>query len=81
MTTTEANPTINPVEAVRAFLEEQWDPDLTVAEWWQRLGWPVGRRRRCRPTPTATVCLGPMRSPSLVPSPTSAPSAVRADWA
>ncbi|MEZ5375870.1 MAG: acyl-CoA dehydrogenase family protein [Acidimicrobiales bacterium] len=38
MTTTEANPTINPVEAVRAFLEEQWDPDLTVAEWWQRLG-------------------------------------------
>ena len=21
-----------------AWLEEQWDPDLTVAEWWERLG-------------------------------------------
>ncbi len=26
------------VEAVRAWLEESWDPDLTVAEWWERLG-------------------------------------------
>jgi alkylation response protein AidB-like acyl-CoA dehydrogenase len=24
-------------EQVRAFIEEQWDPDLTVAEWWERL--------------------------------------------
>jgi alkylation response protein AidB-like acyl-CoA dehydrogenase len=26
------------VDEVRAWLEENWDPDLTVAEWWQRLG-------------------------------------------
>jgi alkylation response protein AidB-like acyl-CoA dehydrogenase len=26
------------VEAVRAWLEESWDPDLTVGEWWERLG-------------------------------------------
>jgi alkylation response protein AidB-like acyl-CoA dehydrogenase len=26
------------VEEVRAWLEENWDPDLTVAEWWERLG-------------------------------------------
>ena len=24
-------------EQVRAFIAEQWDPDLTVAEWWERL--------------------------------------------
>src|SRR5204863_10049938 len=23
---------------LRAWLEENWDPDLTVAEWWERLG-------------------------------------------
>ena len=26
------------VDEVRTWLEENWDPDLTVAEWWQRLG-------------------------------------------
>jgi alkylation response protein AidB-like acyl-CoA dehydrogenase len=26
------------VSAVTAWLEENWDPDLTVGEWWQRLG-------------------------------------------
>jgi alkylation response protein AidB-like acyl-CoA dehydrogenase len=30
--------TSEPVEQVRAWLEENWDPDLTVAEWWERLG-------------------------------------------
>jgi len=25
-------------EEVRAWLEDQWDPDLTVAQWWERLG-------------------------------------------
>ncbi len=38
VTTTEAAATTSPVEAVRAWLEENWDPDLTVAEWWNRLG-------------------------------------------
>ena len=28
----------DPVAAVRAWLEDEWDPDLTVAAWWQRLG-------------------------------------------
>jgi alkylation response protein AidB-like acyl-CoA dehydrogenase len=26
------------VDEVRTWLEENWDPDLTVAEWWERLG-------------------------------------------
>jgi alkylation response protein AidB-like acyl-CoA dehydrogenase len=28
----------DPVTAVRDWLEDNWDPDLTVAEWWERLG-------------------------------------------
>jgi alkylation response protein AidB-like acyl-CoA dehydrogenase len=30
--------TVDPVDEVNAWLEENWDPDLTVAEWWDRLG-------------------------------------------
>jgi alkylation response protein AidB-like acyl-CoA dehydrogenase len=29
---------IDPVEEVRAWLADNWDPDLTVAEWWALLG-------------------------------------------
>src|SRR4029078_7934356 len=37
------------VDELRTWLEENWDPDLTVGEWWERLGlsgwaaptWPV----------------------------------------
>src|SRR5579862_9402957 len=37
------------VDELRSWLEQNWDPDLTVAEWWERLGlagwaaptWPV----------------------------------------
>ena len=28
----------DPVDELKAWLEENWDPDLTVAEWWERLG-------------------------------------------
>ncbi|MEA3056855.1 MAG: hypothetical protein QOD30_2287 [Actinomycetota bacterium] len=28
----------DPIDELRAWLEESWDPDLTVAEWWERLG-------------------------------------------
>src|SRR5690606_22583220 len=28
----------DPVADVKAWLAENWDPDLTVAEWWERLG-------------------------------------------
>jgi alkylation response protein AidB-like acyl-CoA dehydrogenase len=40
VSTTEERPraTDDPVEEVTAWLEENWDPDLTVAEWWERLG-------------------------------------------
>jgi len=31
-------PSTDAVEEVRSWLEENWDPDLTVAEWWERLG-------------------------------------------
>ncbi|MGY6501254.1 MAG: acyl-CoA dehydrogenase family protein [Acidimicrobiales bacterium] len=30
--------TTDPVDEVNAWLEENWDPDLTVADWWERLG-------------------------------------------
>jgi alkylation response protein AidB-like acyl-CoA dehydrogenase len=33
-TTTSADP----VDEVKAWLADNWDPDLTVAEWWERLG-------------------------------------------
>jgi alkylation response protein AidB-like acyl-CoA dehydrogenase len=41
--------TDDPVEEVKSWLAENWDPDLTVGEWWERLGdsgwavptWPV----------------------------------------
>ncbi len=32
------NQSIDAVAEVNAWLEENWDPDLTVAEWWERLG-------------------------------------------
>ncbi len=32
------NQSIEAVGEVTAWLEENWDPELTVAEWWQRLG-------------------------------------------
>ena len=35
---TDTAQTTDVVEAVTAWLEENWDPDLTVAEWWERLG-------------------------------------------
>jgi alkylation response protein AidB-like acyl-CoA dehydrogenase len=28
----------DPIAAVEAWLEQNWDPDLTVGEWWERLG-------------------------------------------
>src|SRR3954463_11945297 len=28
----------DPIDELRTWLEESWDPDLTVAEWWERLG-------------------------------------------
>ena len=32
------SPSTDAVAEVTAWLEENWDPDLTVAEWWERLG-------------------------------------------
>jgi alkylation response protein AidB-like acyl-CoA dehydrogenase len=31
-------PTTDPVTDVKAWLAESWDPEITVAEWWERLG-------------------------------------------
>ncbi|HLT17153.1 MAG TPA: acyl-CoA dehydrogenase family protein [Acidimicrobiales bacterium] len=36
--TAAAQKTADVVDEVRAWLEENWDPDLTVGEWWERLG-------------------------------------------
>ncbi len=49
MTTTAGAKTDDMTAAVTGWLEQNWDPDLTVAEWWDRLGrsgwatptWPV----------------------------------------
>ncbi|MGB0111591.1 MAG: acyl-CoA dehydrogenase family protein [Ilumatobacteraceae bacterium] len=37
-TTDTAAPSTDLADEVRAWLEENWDPDLTVAQWWERLG-------------------------------------------
>jgi alkylation response protein AidB-like acyl-CoA dehydrogenase len=34
----ENSPSGDVVEEIRRWLKENWDPDLTVAEWWERLG-------------------------------------------
>jgi alkylation response protein AidB-like acyl-CoA dehydrogenase len=33
-----ANPSIDVADQVASWLEENWDPDITVGEWWERLG-------------------------------------------
>lgn len=40
MTTTEASPraATELIDELVAWLEENWDPDLTVGQWWERLG-------------------------------------------
>jgi alkylation response protein AidB-like acyl-CoA dehydrogenase len=40
MTVTGTSATVgaDPVDQLRDWLEESWDPDLTVGEWWERLG-------------------------------------------
>ncbi len=38
MTTTDAPPADDVLDAIRSWLHDNWDPDLTVAEWWERLG-------------------------------------------
>ncbi len=38
MTTTETRPSTDLVDELTTWLEENWDPDLTVGEWWERLG-------------------------------------------
>ena len=38
------------VDEVRTWLDENWDPDLTVAQWWERLGlagWSAPIADRC----------------------------------
>ena len=39
MTATESTDTVDAlVDEIHAWLSEYWDPELTLAEWWQRLG-------------------------------------------
>ncbi|MEM7142094.1 MAG: acyl-CoA dehydrogenase family protein [Actinomycetota bacterium] len=38
MALTEETTTDDFLDELRAWLEENWDPDLTLAEWWERLG-------------------------------------------
>jgi alkylation response protein AidB-like acyl-CoA dehydrogenase len=40
-TDTIAHAEVEPIAALRRWLAEHWDPDLSVAEWWERLG-PAG---------------------------------------
>ena len=82
MTITDAAPTSAPatdlVDELRTWLEENWDPDLTVGEWWERLGlagWaaPTLPDERLRPGPVPQR----RRASSNARSPRSAPSAPR----
>ena len=47
------SPTTDAVAEVRAWLEENWDPDLTVGEWWERLGLAGWAAPGLAETPTA----------------------------
>src|SRR5437016_3918544 len=38
MAVTEHDSTTDVIDELGAWLESNWDPDLTVAEWWERLG-------------------------------------------
>ena len=38
MTTVEATTTDPLIDEIRSWLAENWDPELTIAEWWERLG-------------------------------------------
>ena len=38
MTTIEATKNDPLIDEIRTWLAENWDPDLTIAEWWERLG-------------------------------------------
>jgi alkylation response protein AidB-like acyl-CoA dehydrogenase len=38
MTTTETRPSATLIDELTTWLEENWDPELTVGEWWERLG-------------------------------------------
>jgi alkylation response protein AidB-like acyl-CoA dehydrogenase len=38
MTDTATNPSTELEDEIHTWLEENWDPDLTVAQWWERLG-------------------------------------------
>jgi alkylation response protein AidB-like acyl-CoA dehydrogenase len=38
VTLTESKPTVDQTDELLAWLESNWDPDLTVGEWWERLG-------------------------------------------
>ena len=65
----------DPVAEVKDWLADNWDPDLTVAEWWERLGdLGVGRAHLA----VRLVRQGPEprrgRARSSRPSPSSAPS-------
>ena len=44
--TSDPSSTDEVVDELRTFLEENWDPELTVREWWQRL---AGTKRHRAP--------------------------------
>ena len=61
--------------AVRAFVAEAWDPDLTVAEWWIRLAdagwavptWPAAWLGRDLPRDVAPVVAAELRARAIGP--------------
>ncbi|MCZ7628728.1 MAG: hypothetical protein M5U19_06570 [Microthrixaceae bacterium] len=55
MTDTTTNPSTDLEEEVRTWLSENWDPDLTVAQWWSAWALPAGRLRTCPRTPTGVA--------------------------
>ena len=43
------------LDELRDWLSDQWDPNLTVAEWWDRLGMAGGPSRSSRESRTGAA--------------------------
>jgi hypothetical protein len=56
----------------RSWLEQHWNPDLSVDDWWRIVAKPVGRHRTSPPLRAVAACPGRRVSPSARPSPSSA---------
>jgi alkylation response protein AidB-like acyl-CoA dehydrogenase len=75
---TEGSPATDPIDELRSWLEANWDPDLTLRVWWQRLAesgwsqphWPLEWYGRGVTTAVSTQLVRAIRDFGAVPGPT-----------